>query len=68
MKEEIGAKVTQKDIARLAGISTSTVSMVMRGKGNISNKIRSKIMRIAEEGGYQKPLSKEEKQDRKSVV
>ena len=62
MDNEVGAKLTQKDIARKAGVSTSAVSMVMRGKGNISNKIRSKIMKIAEEGGYKKPALKEQEQ------
>jgi LacI family transcriptional regulator len=62
MDNEVSAKLTQKDIARKAGVSTSAVSMVMRGKGNISNKIRSKIMKIAEEGGYKKPALKEQEQ------
>ena len=47
-------KLTQKELAKLAGVSTSTVSMVMRGTGNISDKIRSKIFDIAKEKGYLK--------------
>lgn len=58
MEEDRSAKLTQKDIARMAGVSTSTVSMVMRGTGNISEKIRSKIMQIAKESGYRKPPSR----------
>lgn len=60
MNDDMSAKLTQKEIARLAGVSASTVSMVMRGRGNISQKIRSKIIKIAEEGGYRKPLLKAE--------
>ncbi len=59
MEDEDNIKLTQKDIAQLAGVSASTVSMVMRGKGSISDKMRSRILQIAEEKGYQKPAPRD---------
>ncbi|KAB8291045.1 LacI family DNA-binding transcriptional regulator [Bifidobacterium avesanii] len=40
------------DIARLAGVSTATVSRVMRGKGSISEATRAKVMKVVDELGY----------------
>ena len=38
-KEQI-VGITIKDIATIAGVSTSTVSLVMSGKGYVSNKTK----------------------------
>jgi LacI family transcriptional regulator len=49
-------KISLKDIAKLAGVSTSTVSFVLNGKGDtmrISKPIADKIHAIAKKSGYQ---------------
>jgi LacI family transcriptional regulator len=43
-----------KTIAKLAGVSTSTVSRVISGKGGIRKEKTDKILRIAQEIGYRK--------------
>lgn len=48
-------KISLKDIAQLAGVSTSTVSFVLNGKGDamrISKPIADKITAIAKKAGY----------------
>ena len=44
-----------KDIAREAGVSIATVSNVLHGKRNMSDKTREKILAIAKELGYELP-------------
>lgn len=43
---------TMKDIARLAKVSTSTVSHVINGSRFVSNEIREKVMRVVAELNY----------------
>ena len=48
-------KVSLRDIAKKAGVSPSTVSFVLNGKGKqmrISESLAEKIIRIAEKDGY----------------
>src|SRR5262245_3994465 len=45
--------VTIRDIARRLRLSTSTVSLGLRGMGKMSDKTRRKIQAIANETGYQ---------------
>lgn len=40
------------DIARLAGVSTATVSRVMRDKGNVSQATRDRVMKVVNDLGY----------------
>lgn len=47
-------KPTLRDIAQKSGVSISTVSMVLRGKNNISTEVSNKILKIAKELDYQK--------------
>jgi LacI family transcriptional regulator len=44
---------TLRDIAQQAEVSTATVSLALSGKGRISDEVRSKIVQIAHEIGYQ---------------
>jgi Transcriptional regulators len=44
--------ITIKDIANKAGVSSATVSMALNGKGNISEKTKRKLLRIAKEMNY----------------
>ncbi|NMO94719.1 LacI family DNA-binding transcriptional regulator [Paenibacillus lemnae] len=46
-------KPTIYDIARLAGVSTATVSKVFNNRGSISDKTKKRIMAISEELNYQ---------------
>ena len=45
-----------KDIAKAAGVSTSTVSNVLNGKFNVGKETREKVLRICEEMNYQRSL------------
>ncbi len=47
--------ITIKDIASIAGVSTSTVSLVMSGKGYVSSKTRLKVQNTIDEYNY-RPL------------
>lgn len=40
------------DVARKAGVSKSTVSNVFNGKKNVSDEIKQKVLKIADEMGY----------------
>ena len=44
--------VTLMDVAKAAGVSHTTVSLVLRGKGNISDVRRKQILRLARTMGY----------------
>lgn len=49
----MGKKVTIRDIARLAGVSVTTVSQILNGKGErFSEKTRDKIFKLRDEYGY----------------
>ena len=60
-------KVTSTDIAKAAGVSQATVSMVLNKKYNVSfsKETIEKVERAAAELGYTIP---KRRQDRKSVV
>jgi LacI family transcriptional regulator len=45
-------KVTIKDIARIVGVSTAAVSIVLNGKAGVSEDTRYKILRVARELNY----------------
>ena len=44
--------VTIKDVARLAGVSPATVSMVLNGKGKVSEETQKKVKEAAQNLGY----------------
>ena len=44
--------VTIREIAQRAGVSPSTVSRVLRGKGRVSQETRERVFQVAEELGY----------------
>lgn len=47
-----GRPLTIKDIAHLAGVSTSTVSLVLNNKPGVAEKTKTKVLRIAHEMGF----------------
>ncbi|MFH1852318.1 MAG: LacI family DNA-binding transcriptional regulator [Candidatus Neomarinimicrobiota bacterium] len=44
--------ITIKDIAKIAGVSTSTVSLVISGKGYVSDATRDKVQQVIDEYNY----------------
>src|SRR4051812_14352559 len=49
--------VTMRDIAEAANVSVQTVSCVMNNKGSISDAIRARVRKIADERGYRPNLT-----------
>ncbi len=45
-----------KKIAEVAGVSVSTVSLVLSGKGRISELVKNKVLDVAKSMGYKSPL------------
>jgi LacI family transcriptional regulator len=45
-------RVTIKEVARIAGVSPSAVSIAMNGKSGISEQTRAKILQIVDQMGY----------------
>ncbi|MGI6689426.1 MAG: LacI family DNA-binding transcriptional regulator [Christensenellales bacterium] len=50
-------KITIRTIAELAGVSPSTVSLVLNGKGNVSGAKRRKIENLIAQTGYRPSIS-----------
>ncbi|GAK58665.1 transcriptional regulator, LacI family [Candidatus Vecturithrix granuli] len=50
------SSATLKDIAKEAGVSISTVSLVLSGKKRISQDVRAKVYKVAKQLGYIKPV------------
>ena len=53
----VGMKTTIRDIANQLGVSASTVSKVINGKGSISPELRQKVLAVVEEANYQPNLN-----------
>lgn len=51
---ETAAPLTIIDIARLSGVSKSTVSRVLSGAGNVSQEARDKVMAAVQESGFRR--------------
>lgn len=45
-------RLTQRDVARVAGVSDMTVSRVMRGKGTVSAGTKAHVLKVVEAMGY----------------
>ena len=47
-------KITLRDVAKKAGVSAATVSLVMQGKGTLKAETRMTVERVIDEIGYQR--------------
>src|SRR3954471_22528886 len=56
-KDRLGATATLYDVARVAGVSAMTVSRVINGSGNVSDKTRDKVLKTIDELKYQVNLA-----------
>ncbi len=61
-------KPTLTDIAKQADVSLSTVSLVLSGKGKISDAVREKVRAVAREMGYRKPSARRVEKARTAAV
>lgn len=50
-----GGRITLADVASKAGVSLSTVSKVLNGRPDVAAPTRSKVERLLEANGYQRP-------------
>jgi DNA-binding LacI/PurR family transcriptional regulator len=57
-----------KDVARLAGVSTATVSLVLNDKGSISEDTRQRVMDVVGQLGYQRNVRARNLRDQQSRV
>ena len=62
-----GKKVTSSDVAKRAGVSQATVSMVLNKKYNVSfsKEVIQKVEEAAEELGYELPKRKKRREERR---
>lgn len=68
MRRGMAKAVTLADIAKKAGVSTVTVSNALSGQKGVSDEMREKIRRIADELGYVKPASSEKNDSSKKSL
>ncbi|MCF7929642.1 MAG: LacI family transcriptional regulator [Spirochaetales bacterium] len=47
-------KITLQDVARQAGVSVTTASLVLSGKGKISTEVSKRVLQAAKSTGYQR--------------
>src|ERR1700679_697999 len=52
MTRNTGTVVTLYDVARLAGVSTATVSRVLHGQDRVRDSTRERVTQVIEELGY----------------
>lgn len=60
-------KSTVRDVARVAGVSPSTASLVLNQKGNISNATRSRVLEVASALGFTPRPSRQRAEPVKSI-
>lgn len=58
--------VTIKDVARVAGVSTSTVSRVVRKEGKVGKACRAKVQKVIDELGYRPNINAQALVNKKS--
>lgn len=60
------SRPTSHDVARAAGVSQSTVSYALSGKGTIAPRTRARVLAVAEELGYRPDLAARSMRTRRS--
>ena len=60
-------KITIKDIADKAGVSTAAVSLAMNNKSGVSSETRERVIEVAKGLGYE-PLSKQASQEHERII
>ena len=53
-------KISQRDIAKTLGVNVSSVSRALKGQKGVSEEMREKIIRLADEMGYRQPSARDE--------
>jgi LacI family transcriptional regulator len=61
-------RITIREVARLAGVSATTVSNVLNGRGSVSEKTRKRVLLAVEALGYEQNLVARSLKTRKSRV
>ena len=66
----MGKKVTSSDVAKRAGVSQATVSMVLNKKYNVSfsKEVIERVEQAAEELGYELPKRKRKRESRREKL
>ena len=57
-----------KDVAQQAGVSVTTVSLVLNSKGNISDETRDKVLQVVRDLGYTRSIQARNLRDRQSRI
>ena len=52
MNEDGGRALTLRDVSEVSGVSEMTVSRVLRGRGDVSETTREKVLKVTKELGY----------------
>ena len=52
IKRRVPVSINIYDVAKLAGVSIATVSRVVNGNTNVSEKTRAKVLKVMDEQGY----------------
>ena len=60
--------VTIKDVARVAEVSISTVSRVVRKQGKVGDACRAKVQKVIDELGYRPNINAQALVNKKSVL
>jgi len=68
MADKPGEKVQLKDVARAAGVSPATASMVFNGTGRISLATKERVLAAAENAGYRHPTRSRRKGRRRTPI
>lgn len=53
MRKELNILITIKEIAKICGVSSSTISNILNGKKNVSEATRQKVLEVVKQTGYQ---------------
>jgi len=68
MDHDTSESIRLKDVARIAGVSPATASMVFNGTGRISAQTRAKVIEAADSVGYQHPVRTKKKARRRTPI